>query len=97
MNPREQRLERLLAAARRAGPAAPGAPRDGFADRVVARWTAVPAELSPWSLWEMFSRRAACGLAVVALAAAVASWDLLPGPQEEPAPALEQEFLAMLP
>lgn len=97
MNPREQRLERLLAAARRAGPAAASAPRHGFADRVVARWTAAPAEPSTWPVWEVFSRRAACGLAVVALAAAAASWDLLPGPLEEPAPALEQEFLAMLP
>ena len=97
MNPREQRLERLLAAARWAGPAPRPAPAAGWTDRIVARWTAVPAEIALWPLWEMFSRRAACGLAVVALAAAVASWDLLPVPLEEPAPALEQEFLAMLP
>ena len=97
MKPDQQRLERLLAAARRAGPPAVRAPAAGLADRVVARWTARSAEPSLLGLWERFSRRAAVGLAVVAVAAGIATWDLLPGGAEESVPGLEQEFLAMLP
>ena len=93
----ERELERLLAAARRAGPGAAHEPAPGLAARVVARWTAARPAPSALGLWEAFSRRAAVGLAVIALAAGVASWDLLPGGAEEPAAAFEQEFLAMLP
>lgn len=97
MNPREQQLQRLLAAVRRAGPAPRPAPAAGWTDRIVARWTVVPPEPPVLGLWEALSRRAACGLAIVALGAALASWDLLPGEAAEPESPFTQELLEMLP
>lgn len=56
MKETQETLDRLVQLAKKA-PAAPEPEMPfGFATRVVARWQSAPAS-SPWTVWEMFSRR----------------------------------------
>lgn len=91
-------LTELLRAGRRAQPTGDPAGEDpALSVRLAARWAAArPAPDLPL-LWETLFRRAARGLAVLALLAGLTTWAGWHPVAPEPDAVLETELLALLP
>ncbi len=85
MNPSDRSLERLLAAARRASPAAADeAAPFGFSTRVAAQAFGAPASGS--SVFGRLALRAAAVAALLALAAVAANYSAIRGALDDTAP-----------
>ena len=98
MNETDRILERLLEAGRRPPLPDVSAPLPpGFSTRLAGRWAAERSFGAALRLWEELSRRAAGGLAVMAVIAGLVAWaSWLPVPIEVDT-LLETELLALLP
>ena len=98
MKPTDRLLTELYRASRRATrPEQSDWGDPAFAARLAGRWAAGRAEPDMTLLWETLSRRAARGLAVLALLAGLTTWaEWHPAPVE-PDTVLESELLALLP